>query len=332
MMKKILIHIRRTIKITILSLIAIFIIIGAVALFYKPTYSVTLDGESIGYTENKSKLQSKINEYIDNGEDENVAFVQVEKLPEYRLCLLKKDIVANDDEIFNKIKEQGTTYYRYYAIAENNEEKAYVPKFDEAENVVNTLKEKESTNIDNISIIEKYETEKKEFTQSEEVVSALYVEKKKQPTITVAKTKTGGSVNTSTNIASGKANLGISLARPISGVITARFGVVSRVRSSAHTGLDISASKGTPIGAAAAGTISFAGYKGSYGNMIVVNHGNGVQTYYCHCNSLNASVGQSVAQGQTIATVGSTGNSTGPHLHLEVRVNGVAYNPENYVY
>ena len=66
--------------------------------------------------------------------------------------------------------------------------------------------------------------------------------------------------------------------------------------------------------------------------MIVISHGNGVQTYYCHCSELLASVGQSVSQGQTIAKVGSTGNSTGPHLHLEVRVNGVAYNPQNYVY
>ena len=66
--------------------------------------------------------------------------------------------------------------------------------------------------------------------------------------------------------------------------------------------------------------------------MIVVSHGNGVQTYYAHCSKLYASVGQSVAQGEIIAAVGSTGNSTGPHLHLEVRVNGVAYNPQNYVY
>ena len=66
--------------------------------------------------------------------------------------------------------------------------------------------------------------------------------------------------------------------------------------------------------------------------MIVVSHGNGVQTYYCHCSKLLASVGQSVAQGETIAKVGSTGNSTGPHLHVEVRVNGTPYNPQNYIY
>ena len=84
--------------------------------------------------------------------------------------------------------------------------------------------------------------------------------------------------------------------------------------------------------AAATGTVTFSGYKGSYGNMIVISHGNGVQTYYGHCSKLYVSAGTTVSQGQTIAAVGSTGNSTSPHLHLEVRINGVAYNPQNYVY
>ena len=66
--------------------------------------------------------------------------------------------------------------------------------------------------------------------------------------------------------------------------------------------------------------------------MLVISHGNGVQTYYCHCDKLYVGTGTKVSQGQTIAAVGNTGNSTGPHLHLEVRVNGVAYNPQNYVY
>mgnify|MGYP000106149234 FL=1 len=66
--------------------------------------------------------------------------------------------------------------------------------------------------------------------------------------------------------------------------------------------------------------------------MIVISHGNGIETYYGHCSKLYVEVGDKVSQGETIAAVGSTGNSTGPHLHLEIRVNGVAYNPQNYVY
>ena len=339
MLKKVLIHTKRGIKFIILFVIATFLIIGTIAFLYKPTYSVFIDGEQVGYTEDRANLQRRINDYVNygDGSSSSVAFVQVDKMPEYKLCLLKKNIVANDDEIFDKIKESGVTYYRYYAITENQEEKTYVGTFEDAENVVNSLKEKNSSNIGNIAIVEKYETEMKDLVSSEEAISKLYVEPPKPVEVastsrSTTKYAATGTVNTKGTTSSAKANIGISLIKPISGVITSRFGASSSIRRSSHTGLDISASTGTPIKAAASGTVTFAGYKGSYGNMLVISHGNGVQTYYCHCSKLYAGVGTQVSQGQTVAAVGSTGNSTGPHLHLEVRVNGVAYNPQNYVY
>lgn len=337
MLKKLLVHTRRGIKFIVLFIIAVFLIVGAIAFLYKPTYSVWLGDEQIGYTENKSTLQHTINEYVESGDgDENIAFVQVNKLPEYKLCLLKKDIVSNDEEILGKVKEDGIAYYRYYAIAEKGEEKLYVLNFEEAESVVNKLKEKNSNNIEDITILEKYETEMADIVSSEDAVAKLYVEKPK--VVTAAKNKTNtykstGSVNITSTMSGGSASIGISLIRPVSGIITSRFGAISKIRTSAHTGLDISAAQGTPIKAAAAGTVVSSGWNShGYGNMVVISHGNGVQTYYAHCLSLYVTAGQQVSQGQTIAAVGSTGNSTGPHLHLEVRVNGVAYNPQNYVY
>ena len=339
MLKKVLIHTRRGIKFIILFLIATFLIIGAVAFLYKPTYSVHINGQQVGYTANKSELQKRINEYIENGDgsNKNIAFVQVDSLPEYKLCLLKRNIVPNDEEIYQKTISGGIPYYRYYAILDNNEEKYYVSSFEEAEKVVNDLKEKGSTNKESISISEKYETDLKTLTSTEEVVSKLYVEPVK--TVTVAKNanagsraRASGSVNTSSKISGGKASLGISLIRPVSGTITSRFGVSSNIRRSSHTGLDIAAPTGTPVKAAASGTVTFSGWKGSYGNMLVISHGNGVQTYYGHCSKLYAKNGQTVSQGDVVASVGSTGNSTGPHLHLEIRVNGTAYNPQNYIY
>ena len=274
MFKKIMVHTRRGIKFIVLFMIAAFLIVGAIAFLYKPTYSVFINGEQVGYTENKTNLQHKINDYIENGDEENsnVAFVQVANLPEYKLCLLKKNIVTNDDEIYNKVKEQGVTYYRYYAILDNEEEKVYVSQFDEAEEVVNGLKEKDSSNIENISIVEKYETQVQDFVSSEEAISKLYVEKPKQVTVaSVSKTSSTGSVNTKLTTSSAKTSLGISLIRPVSGTITSRFGASSSMRKSSHTGLDIATSTGTPIVAAAAGTVTFSGYKGSYGNMIVIS-------------------------------------------------------------
>ncbi len=331
MFKKLLIHTRRSIKLIILISLAVLLILACIASFYKISYSVTINGEMVGYTDNKSKLQTEINDYIEKGESENTAFVQVESLPEYKVCLLKRDVQASDEDIFNIIKSAGTTYYRYYSINENDEEKLYVANFTEAEDIINQLKEKNSKNMDNITISEKYETQMQDFTTVEDAVSNLYVQK---PQVTVAKTKTTsvGSVNTATTIAGGKVSLGISLARPVSGIISSRFGARSSIRSSAHTGLDIATSTGTPVLAAASGTVTFSGRKGSYGNLLVITHSNGVQTYYGHCSKLYVSAGTTVTQGQTVAAVGSTGNSTGPHLHFEIRVNGVAYNPQNYLY
>ena len=341
-MKKFLIKIRTSIKFLILISISTLLIMAIVALVYKPIYSVTVNGELIGYCGQKSKLQAKIDNLMENGDEEqqNVAFVQIEEMPKYDLCLLKRDITPNDDEIYAKIKENSTTYYKYYAILEDNEEKQYVQDFAVAEAVVQGLKDKDSENIDNIQIIEKYETELKDFVTSEEAIASLYKQKPvKQVTVAKAKTKTSSNYSsaascfsTSSNISQSGVSLGVSLIKPVTGTISSRFGARSRIRSSVHTGLDIATSSGTPIKVAASGTVTFAGYKGSYGNLVVVSHANGVQTYYGHCSKLYVSVGQTVSQGETIAAVGSTGNSTGPHLHFEIRVNGVAYNPQNYVY
>jgi murein DD-endopeptidase MepM/ murein hydrolase activator NlpD len=97
-----------------------------------------------------------------------------------------------------------------------------------------------------------------------------------------------------------------------------------------HQGIDQGAPTGTPIGASKAGTVIFAGWQGGYGNLVLIDHG-GVVTAYAHQSSMSVSSGQSVSQGQTIGYVGSTGNSTGPHLHFETRVNGSAVNPRQYL-
>ena len=330
MIKQILVFARKSMKLTILIAVSIFLIICAVALFFKPIYAVTINGESVGYSKDKSKLQARINQYMKNGDGEqsNIAFVQVDHMPEYKMCLLKRNIVTNDEEIYEKIKQSGVVYYKYYAIMEGEEEKAYLSDFTQAEQIVTKLKEKNSDNIDKITILEMYDIELKEFAEVEATVAALY----KQKIVPVKKVVTTGKVNTSTNISYKKPALNLNLIRPMSGTITSRFGAVSSRRVSRHTGLDIAASTGTKIKACAGGTVTFSGYKGSYGYMIVVNHGNGVETYYGHCSKLYVKAGQQVNQGDVIAAVGNTGNSTGPHLHLEIRLNGVAYNPQNYLY
>ena len=324
-MKKSLIFFRTSIKLLSLLTIGILLIVGIVTFVYKPTYSVALKGEQIGYTNNKSELQKKINEYIEKGEGENIGFVQIDELPTYKLCLLKKDVESNDEEIFDEVKNTGTAYYKYYAILKDNEEKYYVPSFEEAEDTVAKLNEKQGDYKQNFGFVEKYQEDIKEFTAIDEVVAKLYVEKPKP-----VQSSGGAGANVKGNNTSGsKIDIGIALARPTVGTITSRYGTRG---SGFHTGIDIGASTGTAINAASGGTVTHASYWGGYGNIVIISHGNGVETYYAHCSRMDVSVGQTVSAGELIAAVGSTGNSSGPHLHFEVRVNGVSQNPQNYVY
>ena len=98
-----------------------------------------------------------------------------------------------------------------------------------------------------------------------------------------------------------------------------------------HTGIDIGAGYGTDVVAAESGSVTVAGYNVAYGNYIIINHGGGLSTLYAHNSKLLVSVGQSVSRGQTIAKVGSTGYSTGPHIHFEVMVNGATTDPMPYL-
>ena len=119
---------------------------------------------------------------------------------------------------------------------------------------------------------------------------------------------------------------------PIRGKINSYFGGRYIFGSySYHSGLDISADYGDPIKAADGGTVTYSGWKGSYGYLVIITHDDGVKTYYAHNSSLLVSSGDKVYKGQTIAKAGSTGRSTGVHCHFEVRVNNTAVNPLNYL-
>jgi murein DD-endopeptidase MepM/ murein hydrolase activator NlpD len=119
---------------------------------------------------------------------------------------------------------------------------------------------------------------------------------------------------------------------PLSGKVTSTFGkridpITGKARL--HKGLDIAAAKGTAIQSVRAGTVTFAGEKGGYGKVVYVDHGDGLETRYAHCSEILVKTGEKISQGQTLAEVGSTGRSTGNHLHFEARKDGVAIDPES---
>lgn len=122
-----------------------------------------------------------------------------------------------------------------------------------------------------------------------------------------------------------------SFSWPCTGILTSRFGYRSLLGSTYHSGIDIGNSYGTSIYASDGGTVTYSGWMSGYGYLIIIDHGNGYQTYYGHNSSLVVSLGQKVHKGQLIARMGSTGRSTGNHCHFGVKFNGTFVNPLNYL-
>lgn len=314
-----------------IGIIGIVFIIAIILIKYKPIYEVSIAGEEIGYINNKEELKESVKESI-LGENKNVDIVDLKNKPEYELKLVSKSVKTNEDEVISKIEENTVVTYKFYEIALDNQTLETVNTIEEAEEIVNKAKQDNKQQELNLTIVEKYTQNKEEIKTNDIEVAKLNINNKiteiseKQKAEENAK-KEQEKLNNMPEIN------GIKLAeKPVSGTITSRYGVSSRIRKSNHTGLDISAKTGTKIKAIADGTVTCAKYSGSYGNLVKIDHGNGVETWYAHTSKMYVKNGQKVKAGETIAAVGSTGNSTGPHLHLEIRVNGKHVNPQKYLY
>lgn len=308
-------------------MVAFGLIIAIILIKYKPIYQVSISGEQLGYVQNKEAFEESLKENA-IVEGKNVDNVVLKTNPEYELKLVDRTLDTNEEELVSVIKEDVVVTYKYYEIAVANQTVETVNTKEEAEELVEQLKENELDNVD-LSIIEKYTEEAETIdTTSLEVAKSTIEEKVEQKAEEVQKQK-----EEQERLDKMPSINGIKLAvQPVSGVITSRYGVSSRLRKSTHTGLDIAASTGTPIKVIADGTVTCASYQGSYGKLVKIDHGNGLETWYGHTSKMYVSVGQKVTAGDVIAAVGSTGNSTGPHLHLEIRINGEHVNPQNYLY
>ncbi len=314
--KKLKFYTKETIKFFNIALIAIGFIIAIILIKYKPMYEVKIEGTTIGYVENKKSLNEKIQENVENYSKENIESAELTATPEYELKLVNKSQDENEDEVIIALQNELEITYKYYEIASNNEVIENVKDEETAEKLVNEIKELSNNEV--------------ELTINEKTTKAL--EEIQIDDLEVAKENTVEKLNIDTTESIADIN-GIKVATlPVTGTISSRYGVSSKIRVSTHTGLDIAATTGTPIKVVADGTITFAAYSGSYGYLVKVDHGNGVETWYGHTSKMLVKEGQAVKAGDTIALVGSTGNSTGPHLHFEVRINGEHVNPQKYLY
>ena len=312
-------------KVIAIVISGFLLILAIIFIKYKPVYEVTIAGEKLGYIEKVNEFKNLIDEKIVNQEGEYIENVSLIQEPVYNFKLLKRTSELNTDEIIEKLKTVDTVItYKYYEVALNNETKSYVKTLEEAEKVVNEIKEEfAEDNLElNLQINEKY-------TESIENVNTNSLEVATVNVENAAKEIKEDSENKDALAIVNNIKLSVL---PVTGRITSRYGERSSLRRSTHTGLDIACTTGTDIKVVSNGTVTFSGKKGSYGNLIIVDHGNGVETWYGHCSKLYANVGDTVEAGSIIAAVGSTGNSTGPHLHFEIRINGKCVNPQNYVY
>lgn len=319
--RKIIYNTRKSFKFIVLLFLLLISVITLLAFKFKPAYSVTIDGQSVGFTTDKVEIENKIKEEI-MSENGNVAFVTINQSPDYKLELVNRTEDMNEEELINSLKENAEVTYKYYAVTFNGETKSYVNTLEEAEKLVAEIKEEHSGNLDlDIGIREYYTADVDDAKQISE-----------NDDVTVAKQQLESSVDEYIDKKSKTINDIYLAVTPVNGVITSRFAAIENVRYGAHTGLDIGAASGTPIHATADGVVTYASSMGTYGNLVRISHGNGVETYYAHCSRILVGIGQTVSAGDTIALVGSTGNSTGPHLHLEIRLNGTPINPQKYLY
>ena len=315
--------------------------IGFMAWKFKFVYMVEMGGVELGLVNDKDKFEKDVKDTLENLE-EPVVSAKLQENPKYSLRLVDKDDIDVDDNyVFAKVEEKIEKTYRYYNIKEDDKLLAKVSTKEEKDNLLKELKEAKqvkdlkveeektkeyyiisyeeakqlaSTNVDNI------ENEKKNKLEKEKI--------EKRNTNIVKNIRRGGTVSASSS-SNASAMLGsLSFRRPLNS---------SRVSAGylgypGHRGIDFPSPQGTPVMAAESGTVTTVMYSNkSYGNRVIIDHGNGISTLYGHNSTIGVSLGQKVSKGQTIAGVGSTGNSTGNHVHFEIRINGKPINPTSYV-
>lgn len=285
-------------------------------------YEIKVGQKTVGYIKEKNEINNYIESTINK--NENIAFIDLKEDVSYNLKLVSRN-ENNKENVIKQIEDNLNIEYTTYAITYNKENIAYTSTMEKAEEVIDDL-ETEKIDTDNVGILQVYSDSYEDIKvdSSEEIIkkiSTAIEEKKTEKNIKIAKNS--------------NSNNSIFTVKPISGVITSRYGHRSSpggIGSTNHKGMDISAKAGTTIKAAATGTVKFAGYKGSLGNLVIIESEKGIETYYGHCSKIYVKKGQKVTAGDKIAAVGQTGAATGPHLHLEIHVNGKVINPQKYLY
>jgi murein DD-endopeptidase MepM/ murein hydrolase activator NlpD len=298
---------------------------------YKPTLKVSLNDKFIGYFANEGEFEDVYNTLVSEKEqiDPNVK-VYLDYEPVFTEAYIRNSLIVSQN-VYTSLRSEVKTEYTVYNVAINNEKKMTFNNQDEAIKYVTDLK-KEVPKVKSEVTQEKV-SDLGEMTTIE-VADNIFkdIVSRNKPVVTIPRV-TIKTATKSTNAYASSAIANVAAAQGGIWPTTARyisspFGYRGATR---HTGMDIAGRGGDPIYAYKSGLVTFSGWGGPYGNMLKIDHGNGVSTWYAHCSKLLVSAGDTVQMGQTIAKEGTTGNSTGNHLHFELRINGTAINPYGYI-
>lgn len=322
-------------KLILAMIIGCTLMLTMLFISYKPTYKVCLADEEIGYIANKRFVQKEIEDYLQNGDVENVGYVIQRNAPTYEFALVKKDIETSDDKVVAMAKDECEVYYRVYGINVGDSERFVVESLKEAQELVDTInkEQKQYKTKATIEISEKFVKEYDLVDDVKVAVNSIIKEVEKENNKVVAKTNIYAAstrvVPKDILLALHDSNVELNFKKPLeNGILTSRYGIRSLGN---HKGIDYAAPIGTPIHVAEAGIVTYVGWMNGYGMLVIVDHPAGYQTYYGHCSKYNTEVGAEVNQGDVIAYVGNTGRSTGPHVHFEMRIEGKATNPANFL-
>lgn len=317
---------------TIITLVLIFsAVLVTVLNTYKPTVRAYVNGKFIGYFSSEQQFDEVYNDLVTEKQniDSNVK-VYLESEPTFETSYTRDSLIAKQN-VYTNLRSEIKTEYTVYQVAVDGENKMKFDTKDEANKYAENLKAEVSKL--KVEVKEEKVAEKGELTTVERADSILkdIVDRNKPvetPKVTINK-KTTNRTNIQT-----AATIGATSVQATGGGV---WPTVNRrvnchyMGYSGHTGIDIGGAVGTAIYAYKSGTVTFAGWGNGYGLYMKIDHGNGTTTYYAHCSELFASAGQQVSEGQMIAKIGMTGYTTGPHLHFEIRFNGVPVNPYPYI-
>lgn len=320
-----------TMKFVLFTVFSLVLVFGAASVTvlntYQPVVKAYINEKFIGYFSTEQHFDEVYNELVSEKQNDDADVkVYLESEPTFETSYVRGSLLETQD-IYSNLRSQVKAEYTIYNLLVDKEKKMTFLSKDEVNEYAQQLKEKVSKldieiSTEKVAQLGELTSIEQANKVAEEIVEA---NKPKTPEPTNNWNWNYNNVSTNANYASAsEGGIWPTTARYISSPYGWRWGTI-------HTGTDIAGRSGDPIYAYKSGIVTYSGWANSYGYIVKINHGGGISTWYAHNSKLLVKAGQNVSQGETIALMGSTGFSTGPHLHFEVRINGVHVNSYPYI-